>query len=145
MVFPANRLLKLVDFGGKKFYRTAASGADHVVMAAPIVLMLIASDAVVECDFAGQSALGEQFESAIDRSHADPGIALTHELVKLFDGEMFMSFEKSEEDSVALLGPFQADTFQMLLKTILGLPQPLLRDRDGIIDAFLQHFRAFLA
>lgn len=141
----ADLLFQAIDFRREEFHGSSARCADHVVMAAPIVLMLIASDAVVECDFAGQSALGEQFESAIDRSHADPGIALTHELVKLFDGEMFMSFEKSEEDSVALLGPFQADTFQMLLKTILGLPQPLLRDRDGIIDAFLQHFRAFLA
>jgi hypothetical protein len=33
----------------------------------------------------------------------------------------------------------------MLLKAILRLPQPFLRDRDRIIDAFLQHFSAFLA
>jgi hypothetical protein len=29
----------------------------------------------------------------------------------------------------------------VLLKTILRLAQPFLRNRDGIIDAFLQHFR----
>src|SRR5579864_9367716 len=57
MVFPTNLLLKLVDFGRKKFHRAAASCADHVVMAAPIVLVLVAGDTVMESHFACQPAL----------------------------------------------------------------------------------------
>ncbi len=46
-------LLQLLHFPGKEFHRTAAFGADHVVMAPPVVLMLIAGNAIVESDFAG--------------------------------------------------------------------------------------------
>lgn len=114
-------------------------------MAAAVVLMLVARNAVVKGNFARESALGEQLERAIDGGHADSRIALAYELMKLLDGEVLVSFKKGEEDGVALLGPFQADAFEMLLKAILRLAQPFLRDRDRIIDAFLQHFRAFLA
>lgn len=116
-----------------------------MVMAAAVVLMLVSSNAIVECDFAREPTLGEQLERAIDGRDADAGIAFAHELVKLLDGEVLVSFKKGEEDGVALLGPFQAYAFEMLLKPILRLAQPFLRDRDRIIDAFLQHFRAFLA
>ncbi len=50
----ADFLLQLIHFMGKEFHRTAAFGANHVVMAAAVVLMLVAGDAVVEGDFAGQ-------------------------------------------------------------------------------------------
>src|SRR5580704_6126204 len=56
-------LLQLIHFVGKEFHRTAAFGANHVVMAAAVVLMLVAGDAIVEGDFAGESALGQQLES----------------------------------------------------------------------------------
>jgi hypothetical protein len=56
VVFAADLLLQLADFRGKKFDRTAALRADHVVVAAAVVLMLVAGDAVVEGDFAGQAA-----------------------------------------------------------------------------------------
>src|SRR5689334_13875161 len=116
-----------------------------MVMTAAVVLMFVSRYAVVKGDFARESTFSEQFESAIDSSDPDAGIALTHELVKLFDGQMLVGFEECEQNSIALLGPFQTDAFEMLLKTILRLAQPFLRDRDRIIDAFLQHFRAFLA
>jgi hypothetical protein len=51
-------LLQLLHLAGKKLHRTAALGADHVVMAAPVVLMLIPGDPIVESDLAGQSTLG---------------------------------------------------------------------------------------
>jgi hypothetical protein len=116
-----------------------------VVMAATVVLVLIPRNAVVKGDFAGESAFSEQLKRSINRRHADAWIALAHELVELLDREVLVSFEKGKKNSIALLGPFQADAFQMLLKAILRLPQPFLRDRDRIIDAFLQHFSAFLA
>jgi hypothetical protein len=46
-------------------------------MAAPIVLVLVSGDTVVEGDFTGQSALGEQLESAIDGGVADAGVFCT--------------------------------------------------------------------
>src|SRR6185437_1804408 len=114
-------------------------------MAAAVVLMLVPRNAIMKGDFAGQSTFSEQLKRAINRGHADAGIALAHELVELLDRQVLVSFEEGEEDSIALLGPFQANTFEMLLKTILRFAQPLLRDRDRVIDAFLQHFSAVLA
>jgi hypothetical protein len=114
-------------------------------MAAAVVLMLVPRNAIMKGDFAGQSTLREQLKRAINRGYANSRIALAHELVELLDREVLVSFQKGEENGIALLGPFQADALQMLLKAILRLAQPFLRDRDRIIDAFLQHFSAFLA
>ena len=113
------------------------------MMAASIVLVLVASNAIMKSHFARETALGEQLEGAIDRGNSDARVAFAHELVKLFDGKVLVSFKEGEKNRIALLSPFEADAFEMLLKTKLRLAQPLLRDRDRIIDAFLQHFSAF--
>jgi hypothetical protein len=59
-VFASNLLFKFVQVRGKEFNGTAALGADHVVMTAPVVLVLVSSDAVVKCYHAGKAAIGEQ-------------------------------------------------------------------------------------
>src|SRR5450432_213915 len=64
MVFAANLLFQTVDFRRKEFHRTAAFGTDHVMVTAPVVLVLVARDAIVESHFAGQSAFGEHFQRA---------------------------------------------------------------------------------
>jgi hypothetical protein len=74
-------LLQLLHFAGKKLHRTAALGADHVVMAAPVVLMLIPGDPIVESDLAGQSTLGKQLQCAVDRGVADARILLLYKAV----------------------------------------------------------------
>jgi hypothetical protein len=56
MIFAADLLLQLADFRRKELDRTAAIGANHVVMVATVVLMLVAGDAVMESNFAGQAA-----------------------------------------------------------------------------------------
>jgi hypothetical protein len=59
VVFAANLLFEAAYFLRKEFDGTAAAGADHVVMAAAVVLVLVAGNAVMEGDFAGQSAFGQ--------------------------------------------------------------------------------------
>jgi hypothetical protein len=49
-------VFQLLNLRGKKFNGGPAVGANHMVMVATIVLMLVSGDAVVECDFAGQTA-----------------------------------------------------------------------------------------
>ena len=51
---------------GEEFDGRAALRTHHVVMAAPVVLVFIARDAVVESDFAGQTAAGEKLKCPID-------------------------------------------------------------------------------
>jgi hypothetical protein len=60
VVFVADFLFELADFRRKKFDRTAALRAHHMMVAATIVLMFVAGEAVVKRDFAGQTALGKQ-------------------------------------------------------------------------------------
>ncbi len=71
MVLASDLLLDFSYFLGEKFDRSAALGADHVVMAAAVVLVLITRNAVVKGDFASQSATGEELECAVDSGKAN--------------------------------------------------------------------------
>jgi hypothetical protein len=82
VVFAANFLLELTDFRRKEFHRTSTLGANHVVVAAAVVLMLVPGDAVVERYFAGQATLGQQLQGSIDRGVTDPGVFFLHEAVQ---------------------------------------------------------------
>jgi len=108
-IFLAYFLLEAAHVLGKEFDGTAAIRADHVVMAAAVVLVLVAGNAVVEGDFAGQAALRQQFQRAIDGGVADAGVFFLHQAVQFVGGEMVAGFEKGMQDHVALRSLFQAD------------------------------------
>src|SRR5271166_5326399 len=55
-VFAADFALDTLNAGGEEFHRTAAFGAYHVMVIAPVVLVFVARNAVVEGHLAGQSA-----------------------------------------------------------------------------------------
>src|SRR5438270_5392753 len=86
VVLAADFLFELTDFLREKFDGTTASGADHVVMTATIVLVLVPRNAVVERDFAGQPAFGQQFQRAIHGCVADTGIFFLYQTVKFVGG-----------------------------------------------------------
>jgi hypothetical protein len=54
---------------------------------------------------------------------------------------MLVSLKEGKQDGVALLGLLQANSFQVLMETILGIAQGFPRDRDVIINALLEHRR----
>jgi hypothetical protein len=66
MVLASDFLFDFSNLLREKFNRSSALRAHHVVMAAPVVLVLIAGNAVVEGDLAGQAALRQQLQGAID-------------------------------------------------------------------------------
>ena len=72
-------------------------------MAATVVLVLVARDAVVKGNFAGQSALGQQLERAVDRGVADAGVFFLNQAVQFVSGEMVAGFQKCAQDGIALL------------------------------------------
>ena len=139
VVSASDLLLELADFLRKEFHRAAAFGADHVVMAAAVVLMLVAGNAVVEGDLTGESALGEKLQRAINGGVADAGVFFLHEAVEFVGGEMVASFEERAQDGVALRGLLQPHAFQMTMQDILGFPHHLAGERRLIVNAFLQH------
>jgi hypothetical protein len=139
VVFVSDFLFELADLLGKKFDRTATAGANHVVMAAPVVLVLVAGNAVVERNFTGQAALGQHFQSAVDGGVADARVFFLHQAVKLVGGKMVAGLEEGVENHVALRGLLQANTLQMAVQDLLGFANHLAGDGGLIIDAFLQH------
>src|SRR5208282_5011077 len=106
MVFASYFLLDFADFLGEKFDRSAAFGADHVVMTAAVVLVLITGDAVVEGDFAGQSATGEELQRAVNGGEADARVGFLDQAVQFVGGEMFAGFEEGSQNRVTLFGLF---------------------------------------
>ena len=52
---------------------------------------------------------------------------------------MLVSLEEGEQDCIPLLRLLQTDTFQVLMKTILGLAEGFPRDGQVIINALLKH------
>jgi hypothetical protein len=138
-VFSPNFLFQMAHFLGEKLHRTAALGANHVVMAAPVVLVLIAGDAVMECDFAGQSALGQQFQRSVDSGVSNAFVFFLNQPMEFIGRKMIARLQKCPQDRVALRCLLQAHALQMPMQNILSLSHHLARNRGLIIDAILQH------
>ena len=138
-VFAADLLLELTNFLGKEFDGAAAIGADHVVVAATVVLVLVAGNAVVEGDFAGQAALRQQLQRAVDGGVADAGVFFLHQTMEFVGGEMVAGFQEGMQNGVALRRLLQANGLQVAMKNLLGFADHLAGDGGLIIDALLQH------
>lgn len=134
----ADFLFQLLHFAREEFDGSSAFGTDHVVMAAAVVLVFVAGDAVVEGDFAGQSALGEQFQSPVDRSVANDGVFFLHQPMQFVGGEMIASFEEGTQDGIPLRGLLEADFLEVPVEDLLGLPDHLARNGRLIVDAILE-------
>ena len=139
VVFAADFLLELPDFLRKEFHGAAAVRANHVVMAATVVLVLVTRDAVVERDFAGQTALGQQLQGTIDGGVADAGVFFLHQAVEFVGRKVIAGFKKGAQDGITLGGLLQTNTFQVPVKNLLGLANHLAGKGGLIINALLQH------
>jgi hypothetical protein len=132
-------LLDLADLLREKFDRTAAFGADHVVMAAAVVLVLVPRNAVVKGDFAGQSAFGQQLQGTVDGGVSDGRIFFLYKPVQFFGGKMVAGLKKRAQDGVSLGGLLQSDALEMAVQNALRLAHHFARDGRLVIDALLQH------
>ena len=139
VVLLSNLLLEFADFLRKELNRTAAFGADHVVMAAAVVLMLVASNAVVKGNLAGESTLGEKLQSAINGGVADAGVFFLDEAVEFIGGKVVAGFEKGAQNCIPLRRLLQAHAFQVTMEDVLGFPDHLAGEVGLIVDAFLEH------
>lgn len=139
MVLVPNFVFNFPDFLRKKFHRSSAFGAHHMVMTTPVVLMFITRNAIVKGDLASQPAARQKLQSAIDGSEPDARIGLLNQPMQFIDGEMFSRFEEGSKDSVALPSLLQTNAFQMLKKDAFSFADILPRDRQLIVDSLLQH------
>jgi|HubBroStandDraft_4_1064222.scaffolds.fasta_scaffold00916_5 hypothetical protein len=139
VVSVSDLLLQTVNLRREKFYRTAAPGADHVMVAAAVVLMLVAGYAIMKSDFAGQAAFRQQFQGPVNRGETDASIFFLHQPVQFVGGEVLAGFEEGSQDGVALRRMFQADTLEMLIQNLLRFTNHLGRDAGLVVDTLLQH------
>jgi hypothetical protein len=137
LVLTPDLLFDLSDLRRKKLYRRAAFRTHHVVMAAAVVLVLVARDAVVEGDFAGEAAISQKFERAVHGGESDARIFFPDQTVQLVGGEMLARFEESAQDDVALTSLLQSYPTQVLEEDCLGRAHALTRDAGLIVDALL--------
>jgi hypothetical protein len=123
--------------GRKKFHRSAAFRAHHVVMAAAVVLVLETRNAVMKSDFAGQSATSQKLQRAVDGGKTDACVFFLDQAVQFVGGEMLASFEKRAQNRAALPGLLQAHAAKMLQKNSLGFADALARDAGLIVNSLL--------
>lgn len=119
VVFAPNFFFQLAYFRREKFNRRAALRADHVMVAAAVELVLIAGHAIWEWDSAGQAALRQQFESAVNGGETDLGIFFPDQAKQFISGKMITGLKKNTQDRVTLVRMFQPNTFQMFIKNLL--------------------------
>jgi hypothetical protein len=138
-VFLSNFLFQAIHLGREEFDRTAAFGANHVMVTATIVLMLVAGDAIVKRDFTGQTALSQQLQRSVYGRKAYLWILFLHQPVQFVSREMLTSFQESAQNSIALRRMFQSYAFEMPVQDAFGLTNHLARDGGLIVNAFLHH------
>jgi hypothetical protein len=139
VIFAANFLLQVPHLLREKLDRTSTFRANHVVMAAAVVLMLVAGNAVVKRHFTGQAAFGEQFERSVNRGVSDPCISFLHQSMEFVGREMVASFEEGAQNRVALGGLLEPNAFQMAMENLLGFADHLAGEDRLVIDALLEH------
>ena len=138
-VFAPDHMLNAVHLRRKKFHRTAAPGAHHVMVATAVVLALIAGDAVMKCHHAGQAAIGQQLERAIDRRETNLRIFLSHQLVQFVGRQVLAGLQKCAYDGAPLGGMLQPDFLKVTMQNVLGFAHHLARNRRPVINTFLRH------
>jgi hypothetical protein len=127
------------DLGRKEFNGGATFGAYHVVMAAPVVLMFVARDAVMKGDFAGQAAIGQELQGSVDGRESDVRVLLLYQPMQFVGREVLAGFQKRAQDGAALFRLFEPHAFEVPQKDTFSFANVLPRNRWLIVDAFLQH------
>jgi hypothetical protein len=139
VILAANFLFQLAHLGGEELDGNSAAGANHVVMATAVELMFVTGYAVVKSDFAGEPALRQQLERAVDGSKANFRVLFPRQAKELIRGKMIAGFQESTQDGIPLVGMFQAHAFEVFIKNVLGFAHGFARRRRMIVNPSLQH------
>ena len=139
MIFAPDLLLELPHLRREEFHRTATFRAHHVMVAAPVVLMLKAGNSIVKRNFTGQAAFGQQFQRPVHGGISDACVFLLHQAVQFVGRQMIPRLQETPQNGIALLGLFQPDVLQMAVQDLFRLAHHLARKAWLVIDALLQH------
>ena len=103
-VFLRDFLLKFFNQRVVKFDDFAALGADHVVMMAVHVLVLVTFLSVAKVQFCRQPALGEKGEGAINGRKSYPGLVCCYQVIEFFGTDVLFTFQKNIQNRPPLTG-----------------------------------------
>ncbi len=131
-------LLKMVNFRREEFYRAAALGAHHVMMAAPVVLMFVSGYTVMKGNFTCQPAFGKQLKRAVHGGKADLWVFLLYQAVQFVRRKMLPRLQERAQNRIALFGVLQTYAFQMSVKNLLRLAHHFPGDAGLVINSLLQ-------
>jgi hypothetical protein len=139
VVLAPDVLLNLLDLRRKELYRATAISADHVVVIAAIVLVLVSRHSVVKCDFTSKTTLREQLQRSVDGGEPDLRVFLFDEPVQLICRKMISRLKERAQDRVPLLRMLESNPLKVGMENVFGLSHHLARDRRLIVYSFLQH------
>jgi len=125
MILTANLLLETIHLRREEFHRTSAQRANHVMMAATVVLVLEARDSIVKSDLTGQSAFCQQLQGPINCGESDVRVFFLHQAVQFVGREMLPGFQKRSQNRVALRRMLEANPLKVLVQNLLRFPHHL--------------------
>lgn len=99
--------LEFFDEGVVELDDLAAFGADHVIVVAVHVAVLVALLPVAEIELAGEPALRQQRQRPVHGREPDARLGLGHQPVQFLRAGVLFAIEKRVQDRPPLLGDFQ--------------------------------------
>jgi len=109
-------VLQSLDLFVVELYQRPAFRADQMVMMAVFVVVLVETAPVVELKLAGQAALFQQLQSAIDGRESYGGVFGFYERIEVFARYMAFDIEKYIQNQVALRRALQSLALQVFVE-----------------------------
>lgn len=108
-----------------------------MVMAAPVVLMFVARNAVVEGHLAGQPAFRQQLKCSVNGGVPDPRILFLYQAVQFVGREVLARIQEGPQNGVTLFGMLQPHPLEVLVQDTLRLLHHLPRDGGLVVNTVL--------
>jgi hypothetical protein len=91
-----------LKFGRVKLNNLAALRTNHMIVMLMLVIVFVVRAAVTKADFAGQSGLAQQFESAIDGRLSNSGIFFLDQSIEILTRKVIFSAQEDVENELSL-------------------------------------------
>src|SRR6185312_13466304 len=138
-ILTADLFLNLGYFRREKLHRRSTFAAHHVMMAAPIELVLVTRHSVRKRNHTRQAALRKQLQGAIDGCKPDFGVFLPNQPEQLIGRKMIACFEEGAQDRIPLFGVLEPNPLQVSIENFLGFAHGFAGGRRMIINPSLEH------
>ena len=109
-------ILEPLDLRAQELENSAALRTNHVIVMGVKKFVLEASEAVPELDRLGELRGHEDFQRAVNRRSANPGIFSANDPIEIIDGHVTARIEKMPQHANPLLRMFQTVLRQIIIE-----------------------------